>query len=105
MDTALVTAVIAATASVVAAVVSWFGAFQARRTAVRHHAWERFTWAVRQRPGDHTHDISITVLRNLATVASWSKADRRMARRALRRQSDRRNTTTPAEKENDRCGS
>ncbi|MCM3505254.1 hypothetical protein M3666_09030 [Curtobacterium sp. ODYSSEY 48 V2] len=87
MDTALTTAAIAATASIAAAVVSWFGAFQARRTAVRHHAWERFTWALEQRPGDRAHDISIAVLRHLATVAWWSKADRRLAHRALRRQS------------------
>ncbi|KTR46250.1 hypothetical protein NS359_15825, partial [Curtobacterium oceanosedimentum] len=58
------------------------------RTAVRHHAWERSTRALRQRPGDRAHDISIAVLRNLATVAWWPKADRRLAHRALRGRSD-----------------
>ncbi|KTR18170.1 hypothetical protein [Curtobacterium citreum] len=85
METALVAASIAALASTVGAVVSWFGAFQARRTVIRHHAWERFTWALRQQPHDRAYDISIAVLRNLATVSWWPEPDRRLAYRALRR--------------------
>ncbi|MGN6407269.1 MAG: hypothetical protein ACTHMH_02900 [Curtobacterium sp.] len=85
METALVTALIAAAAAILAAVVSWFGAFQNRRTTDRDHAWERFTWAVRQDHDDQTYDISTTVLRGLADVTWWSKSDRRLADRALRR--------------------
>lgn len=85
METALVTALIAAAAAIVAAIVSWFGAFQNRRTADRDHAWDRFTWSVSQHQGDQTYDISTTVLRGLADVSWWSKADRRLADRALRR--------------------
>ncbi|PYY45380.1 hypothetical protein DEJ03_10640 [Curtobacterium sp. MCLR17_043] len=47
--------------------------------------WHRFTWAVTQRPDMNTYDISTTVLRDLETVPWWSKADRRLASRALRR--------------------
>lgn len=89
METALIGAVIAAAAAVVAAVVSWFGAFQNRRTADRDHAWKRFTWSVTQREEDHPYDISSAVLRRLETVAWWSKKDRRLATRALRRRSPR----------------
>ncbi|WIA95381.1 hypothetical protein [Curtobacterium sp. MCBA15_004] len=83
METAVIAAALAAVASIVGAAVSWFGAHQARRTAVRHHAWDRFTWALDQRPGSSAYNISTAVLRNLATVTSWPKADRRLARRAL----------------------
>ncbi|WIE77541.1 hypothetical protein [Curtobacterium sp. MCSS17_016] len=85
METALIAACIAAGAAIVAAVVSWFGAFQSRRTSDRDHAWHRFTWAVTQRPDMNRYDISTTVLRDLETVPWWSKADRRLASRALRR--------------------
>ncbi|MDK8174211.1 hypothetical protein QP735_16910 [Curtobacterium citreum] len=95
METALVAASIAALASTVGAVVSWFGAFQARRTVIRHHAWERFTWALRQQPHDRAYDISIAVLRNLATVSWWPKSDRRLAYRALRRERAAADTTRP----------
>ncbi|WP_420364754.1 hypothetical protein AAEP80_13280 [Curtobacterium sp. L3-7] len=85
MDTALIAAGIAAPAAIAAAVVSWFGAFQSRRTADRHHAWERFVWALEARRGSLEYDISKTVLQNLEDVTWWSEADRRLARRALRR--------------------
>ncbi|WP_144749619.1 hypothetical protein [Curtobacterium pusillum] len=92
METALTGAVIAAGAAIVAAVVSWFGAFQNRRTADRDHAWDRFTWSVSQREEDRAYDISATVLRRLETVAWWSKKGRRLASRALRRRSTPRST-------------
>ncbi|WP_123294312.1 MULTISPECIES: hypothetical protein [unclassified Curtobacterium] len=85
METALVAACIAAGAAIVAAVVSWFGAFQSRRTTDREHAWKRFTWSLAQPRGGRAYDISRTVLRELETVRWWSKADRRLATRALRR--------------------
>ncbi|TDN44766.1 hypothetical protein EDF64_104169 [Curtobacterium flaccumfaciens] len=100
METALIGAVIAAGAAIVAAVVSWFGAFQSRRATDRDHAWQRFTWAVAQPDHDPVHDISITVLRGLADVAWWSKADRRLADRALRRRAARL-PPGPATKESD----
>lgn len=95
METALIGAVIAAAAAVLAAVVSWFGAFQNRRTADRDHAWEQFTWSVSQREEDRAYDISSAVLRRLETVAWWSKKDRRLASRALRRRSTPRTTDRP----------
>jgi len=85
METALVAACIAAGAAIVAAVVSWFGAFQNRRTADRDHAWRRFTRAVSPHHDRRTHNISTAVLRELESVAWWSERDRRLAGRALRR--------------------
>jgi len=89
METALIGAVIAAGAAIAAAVVSLIGAHRVRRAADRDHAWDRFTWAVAQPDHDPVHDISIAVLRGLADVAWWSKADRRLADRALRRRTAR----------------
>lgn len=85
METALVGAAIAAGAAIVAAVVSWFGAFQSRRTADREHAWRRFVWSIGERRSGTEYDISIAVLRELEHVAWWSKSDRELATRALRR--------------------
>ncbi|SDQ88257.1 hypothetical protein SAMN02800687_2951 [Curtobacterium sp. UNCCL20] len=85
METALVTALIAAGAAVAAAVVSWFGAFQNRRTADRDHAWKRFTWSVAQHADSAAYDISTAVLRELESVPWWSKQDQRLATSALRR--------------------
>ncbi|MGL3198169.1 MULTISPECIES: hypothetical protein [Curtobacterium] len=85
METALVGAVIAAGAAIVAAVVSWFGAFQSRRAADREHAWRRFVWSIGERRSGPEYDISIAVLRELEHVAWWSKSDRELATRALRR--------------------
>jgi hypothetical protein len=85
VETALVAACIAAGAAIVAAVVSWFGAFQSRRTTDREHAWKRFTWSIAQPRGGCAYDISRTVFRELETVRWWSKAVRRLAARARRR--------------------
>ncbi|MEK6309488.1 MAG: hypothetical protein V4737_12940 [Curtobacterium sp.] len=85
METALVGAVIAAGAAIVAAVVSWFGAFQSRRAADREHAWRRLTWAVRRSETQSEYDISRTVLERLMNVRWAPKPDRNLARRALRR--------------------
>ncbi|WP_420367861.1 hypothetical protein [Curtobacterium sp. L1-20] len=85
METALVGAVIAAAAAIVAAVVSWFGAFQSRRAADRDHAWERLTWAIRRSETQSEYDISRTVLERLMKVPWAPKPDRNLARRALRR--------------------
>ncbi|MET3635451.1 MULTISPECIES: hypothetical protein [Curtobacterium] len=85
MDTARMTAAIAATASIAAAVVSWFGAFQARRTADRDHAWSRLVWALARRRDSPEYDISKRVLVALEDVAWWSEPDRRLATQALRR--------------------
>ncbi|WP_439691701.1 hypothetical protein ACRQ4B_12235 [Curtobacterium sp. SP.BCo] len=87
METALVTALIAAAAAIVAAVVSWFGAFQSRRAVDRDHAWRRFTWSVERRGHGDEYDISIAVLRELEKLPWWSKRDRALASRALRRRS------------------
>lgn len=96
METALITAVIAAAAAIAAAALTWFEAFRARRAADRNHAWERFTWSVAQRQDAPVHDISIAVLRSLSEISWSSKADRRLAERALRRHTARSspNTTT-----------
>ena len=85
METALVTAFIAAGAAVVAAVVSWFGAFQNRRTADRDQVWKRLTWAIEMERATAEYDISRTVLERLTTVRWASKADQTLALRALRR--------------------
>ncbi|WFR66281.1 hypothetical protein P9139_15375 [Curtobacterium flaccumfaciens] len=85
METALVTALIAAGAAIIAAVVSWFGAFQNRRTADRDHTWKRLTWAMRPPRSHAEYDISRTVLERLMTVRWASKADQNLAVRALRR--------------------
>ncbi len=85
METAIVSAVIAAVAAICAAVVSWFGAFQSRRVANRDHAWRRFVWSIGDRKSRAEYDISIAVLRQLEHVAWWSKPDRELATRALRR--------------------
>jgi hypothetical protein len=85
METVLIAACIAAAASVVAAVVSWFGAFQSRRTADRDHAWSRFTWSLAQHDDESMYDISSAVLRELEAVPWWSKQDQRLATSALRR--------------------
>ncbi|MGN8048587.1 hypothetical protein ACTJKO_02780 [Curtobacterium sp. 22159] len=85
MDTALLAALIAAGAAIVAAAVSWFGAFQNRRTADRDQAWKRLTWAVRANRTPAEHDISRTVLERMMTVRWASKADQNLALRALRR--------------------
>jgi hypothetical protein len=85
METALVGAVIAAGAAIVAAVVSWFGAFQSRRATDRDHAWRRLTWAVRRAETQSEYDISRTVLERLMKVPWAPKPDRNLARRALRR--------------------
>ncbi|GAA3337923.1 hypothetical protein GCM10017714_06930 [Curtobacterium pusillum] len=85
METALVGAVIAAGAAIVAAVVSWFGAFQSRRAADRDHAWRRLTWAIRRTETQSEYDISRTVLERLTTVRWAPKPDQTLARRALRR--------------------
>ncbi|WP_152998214.1 hypothetical protein [Curtobacterium luteum] len=85
METALIGALIAAGAAIGAAVVSWFGAFQSRRAADRDHAWRRFVWAIGDRRTKAEYDISITVLRRLEHVAWWSRPDRELATRALRR--------------------
>jgi hypothetical protein len=95
MGTALVAATIAASAAIVAASVSWFGAFQVRRTADRQHAWDRFVWALRGCPDDVEYDISRRVLDELTDVAWWSRSDRRLAVRALRRVASTR-TTSPS---------
>ncbi|MCA5923025.1 hypothetical protein [Curtobacterium oceanosedimentum] len=85
METALVAACIAAGAAIVAAVVSWFGAFQNRRAADRDQAWRRLTWALRADRSQAEHDISRAVLERLMTVRWASKSDQDLARRALRR--------------------
>ncbi|WP_248703259.1 hypothetical protein [Curtobacterium sp. MWU13-2055] len=85
METALVAACIAAGAAIVAAVVSWFGAFQSRRSADRDQAWKRLTWAMRPKDTSAEHDISRTVLERMMTVRWASKADKNLALRALRR--------------------
>ncbi|MDP4332584.1 hypothetical protein Q7F20_04325 [Curtobacterium sp. A7_M15] len=79
------TALIAAAAAIVAAVVSWFGAFQNSRTTDRDHAWRRLTWAVRRAETQSEYDISRTVLKRLMNVRWAPKPDRNLARRALRR--------------------
>jgi len=93
METALITALIAAGAAIAAAAISWFGAVRARRATDRNHAWERFTWSVAQREDDRAHDISTTVLHSLAEISWWSKADRRLAKQALRRRTQHRQPT------------
>lgn len=100
METALVAAGIAAVASIIAAAVSWFGAFQVRRTADRDHAWSRFVWALERRRGSLEYDISKRVLSALEDVAWWSEADRRLAAQALRRiiAAERPPTTTDDER-------
>ncbi|WP_144712166.1 hypothetical protein [Curtobacterium pusillum] len=85
METALIAASIAAAASVLAAVVSWFGAFQNRRTPDRDHAWTRLTWAMRAKSTEAEYDISRNVLERMMTVRWASKADQNLALRALRR--------------------
>jgi hypothetical protein len=85
METALTGAVIAAGAAIVAAVVSWFGAFQSRRAADRDHTWRRLTWAIRRAETQSEYDISRTVLERLMNVPWATKPDRNLARRALRR--------------------
>lgn len=85
MGTARVAACIAAGAAIVAAVVSWFGAFQSRRSADRDQAWKRLTWAMRPKETRAEHDISRTVLERMMTVRWASKADKNLALRALRR--------------------
>ncbi|MFJ4297142.1 hypothetical protein [Curtobacterium sp. NPDC089689] len=85
METALVSAVIAAVAAICAAVVSWFGAFQSRRGVDRDHAWRRLTWAIRRSETQSEYDISKTVLERLMNVRWAPKPDRNLARRALRR--------------------
>jgi hypothetical protein len=85
METALIGAVVAAGAAILAAVVSWFGAFQSRRAADREHAWRRLTWAVRRSETQSEYDISRTVLERLMNVRWAPKPDRNLARRALRR--------------------
>ncbi len=85
METALISAIIAAAAAICAAVVSWFGASQSRRVANRDHAWRRFVWSIGDRANETEYDISIAVLRQLEHVAWWSKPDRELATRALRR--------------------
>ncbi|MCJ1713836.1 hypothetical protein [Curtobacterium sp. VKM Ac-2922] len=85
MDTALIAAVVAAAASIAAAVVSWFGAFQARRATDRDHAWKRLTWAIRATRNQAEYDISRTVLQRLIDVPWAPKPDQELARRALRR--------------------
>lgn len=95
METALIAALIAAGAAVIAAVVSWFGAFQNRRTADRDHAWKRFTWAVGQQVDETGYDISSAVLRELEAVPWWSKHDQRLATSALRRRLPPRRPSRP----------
>jgi len=85
METALVAAFIAAGAAIVAAIVSWFGAFQSRRTADRDQAWKRLTWAMRPKSTSTEYDISRTVLERMLTVRWASKSDKNLALRALRR--------------------
>jgi hypothetical protein len=85
METARIGAVIAAGAAIGAAVVSWFGAFQSRRAADREHAWRRFVRSIDPRRQRAEYDISIAVLRRLERIAWWSKSDRELATRALRR--------------------
>lgn len=85
METALIAACIAATAAIIAAVVSWFGAFQSRRSVDRNHAWERLTWAIRATRNQAEYDISRTVLERLINVPWAPKPDQELARRALRR--------------------
>ncbi|WP_022902497.1 hypothetical protein [Curtobacterium sp. B8] len=96
MEKALISAVIAAAAAICAAVVSWFGAFQSRRAADREHAWRRFVWSIGDQRSKAEYDISIAVLRELEHVAWWSKSDRGLATRALRR------VTPPDERYDDR---
>lgn len=85
METALIGTVIAAAAAVVAAVVSWFGAFQNRRTADRDHAWRRLTWAIRRAETQSEYDMPRTVLERLMNGAWAPEPDGNLARRALRR--------------------